>query len=255
MATMAEAFAEVDQAALERATRDGDPLSLGEVTRRHLRHLIATVRRSYPKITQDEAEEATGEALVRIVEKASKLDPTRSPWGAVVQNARWILQEGFTERKRLRSIEGLYASSGDAAFYHARPARPDAPTMRFDLDMQQKELAERLIAFRDREGRPPTAAECDADPDLPSSTTLRTNFGNFNQALLAAGLTPVQLKRRVWTKEEAIDVLLRYRRYYGAFPTSGEIIDDPDLPATMTMRRFFGSTSPRKYGPQIEAAV
>lgn len=115
-----------------------------------------------------------------------------------------------------------------------------------------------LQRFRDRTGESPKARDCRALQSLPSTATLRKEFGAFSAALRAAGMVPpsLGLRRRRWTAVEAANVCYSFRLRNGRWPDAIDVEGRSEgLPGRSVMIRVFGSTRPGEVGEKAEAIL
>jgi DNA-directed RNA polymerase specialized sigma24 family protein len=100
-----------------------------------------------------------------------------------------------------------------------------------------------ILAFRcfhEREGRTPTFREGIA-PLMPGATTVRSHFGTWNDAVIAAGLPIVREPRPPWTPQRIAKALFAWRKEHGRWPSRKEVDKDKSLPTMLTIWRHWGT--------------
>jgi DNA-directed RNA polymerase specialized sigma24 family protein len=233
--------------------------------RRIARQLSSRCRRH-----QADAEDAVHETLVDLLVKRPDLyrqDPKE--WlGLLYAVSRFRLADIRVSSRRTESIEGLREMAGDAPFSGARPCLPPS----LDADEESKyapppaqgeawnstQIIGALQRFRDYYGRPPKAKECNSFQMLPSSPTVRRRFGDFANAVLAAGMVPDTFgqRRKRWSAIEAARACLAFRRRHGRWPDWADLKRNlGDLPGREVMIRFFGGTRPAEVQQGTEAIL
>lgn len=123
-------------------------------------------------------------------------------------------------------------------------------TLRFWSDDQILEAFQRFFA---EHGRAPKANhEPLSLAYFPSATVVKVAFGGWRAATEAAGL-PVN------TKSLGIDRVARkiytWFERNGRWPSTRDCESTADLPSTTAVKAYFGTASPRKAAPAIEAAL
>ena len=103
----------------------------------------------------------------------------------------------------------------------------------------KKELLEKLKEVCDELGRAPKPKEMPV-LNLPSRYTYKNYFGSCEAALQKIGY---EKNKKDWTKEEMLEALKKYAQELGRTPTSREVNQHPDLPATSTYYKYFGPFS------------
>lgn len=103
-----------------------------------------------------------------------------------------------------------------------------------------------LRTFRDwagQKGWSPTSAEWNRQKLRPSTGTIRSLFGSWNEFLKEAGETTTWDVKSAWTKERAIEGLIQWREIHGKNPTENTFLSDSDgkWPSANTLRHLFGS--------------
>ena len=83
---------------------------------------------------------------------------------------------------------------------YAREGQPKRP---ISICPPREEMLAALRRKAQQLGKTPTRRDIDNDPSMPSSYFLRTKFGSYNQALLAAGLPVNESKYKVKCSEQA----------------------------------------------------
>jgi DNA invertase Pin-like site-specific DNA recombinase len=119
---------------------------------------------------------------------------------------------------------------------------------------ERLELIEALGAWARRHGRPPTSAEwVHARSEHPCASSVRQEFGRWNDALRAAGLAiaPRQPQRaKQWPREEIVQALRAWTASHGRAPFGPDWVGaGPGRPCTGTVYKCFGS-----WGGALEAA-
>lgn len=203
-----------------------------------------------------DAEEAVHEVLEELLVKRPDLYRERpESWlGLLYKLARFRILDRRTARSRVASIEELFELAGDAPFEKARPcvavtsadedARCAAPPINGET-WSREQIVGALQRFRDRTGRPPRAAECNALNGLPSPSVIYRRFGSLATAILAAGMVPETSpkSRARWIPLEVARVCRSFRRRHGYWPSWADVKRRPgELPGTTAMVRCFGGT-------------
>lgn len=203
-----------------------------------------------------DAEEAVHEVLEELLVKRPDLYRERpESWlGLLYKLARFRLLDRRAASSRVASIEELLELAGDAPFEKARPcvaftaADEDARYAAPPADGEKwssEQIIGALQRFRDRAGRPPRAAECNALNGLPSTNVIYARFGSLANAILAAGMVPeTSSKTRArWIPLEVARVCRSFRRRNGYWPSWADVKRRPgELPGTAAMIRCFGGT-------------
>lgn len=217
-----------------------------------------------------DGEDAVQDTFLDMLEKEPHLyreDP--AGWQErVYRKAESRLRRERAKRGRIRSIEALSDAVGDAALAAASRCVP-VSSVAGEEDRSvppppagQRWTEEQVIAafqrFRDHFGQPPRAVECQRLHGLPPPSVVRRLFGDFNRAILAAGMTPptLGLRRQRWTVTEAASACRNFRRRNGRWPDSADIGRVPgELPGSKVMIRCFGSTRPADIQVKAEAIL
>jgi DNA-binding XRE family transcriptional regulator len=97
------------------------------------------------------------------------------------------------------------------------------------------------------EGRPPTKAELQDEPDAPHGETYRNRFESWEQALQEAGFSAEAIERstqghkqKAYTDEKLLGELRELADKIGRPPQCDEVEERADI-STHTLRRHFGS--------------
>ena len=106
-------------------------------------------------------------------------------------------------------------------------------------DYTREGLIELLVKFEKKLGRTPTLEDLKATEDMPSETTCLRFFGSWNKALEAAGLNPNI--RYDWTREELIELLVKFKKKLGRIPKMEDVKAAEDMPSANTYIKYFGS--------------
>ncbi|MDX6625424.1 MAG: Homing endonuclease associated repeat [Solirubrobacterales bacterium] len=217
-----------------------------------------------------DGQDAVQQTFLEMYEKEPHLyreDPAQ--WrGRLYKKAEYRLRRERARRGRTRSIQGLLDSEGDAALADASPCLPISftvdeearylPLPRAGEPWTEEQVIAALQRFRDHHGRPPRGFECQRLHRMPPPSVIRRLFGDFNSAILAAGMTPPTLgqRRRRWTAAEAARACRSFRWRNGRWPDSADLGRNPgELPSAKVMIRFFGSTRAADVQPVAEAIL
>jgi hypothetical protein len=108
------------------------------------------------------------------------------------------------------------------------------------------ELIEALRAWTRRHGHPPASTEwIHAQPEHPCASTVRQEFGRWEDALDAAGLAiePRQPRRaKRWRREEIVQALRSWAASHGRAPFGPDWVRAaPERPCTGTVYKHFGT--------------
>ena len=98
------------------------------------------------------------------------------------------------------------------------------------IDMLQKKAKEL--------GRAPTASDMNADDEMPSSATYRNAFGSWNEALLAADLSPNKVS---YSSTKMLLLLREKAEELGRTPKIVDVDADPAMPSGRTYHAVFGT--------------
>jgi Homing endonuclease associated repeat len=216
------------------------------------------------------AEDAAHDGLVELFVKRPELfreDPEN--WmGLLYEVSKFRLLSIRSSQRRNASVEELVERVGDAGFDGARLCVPPSlnaeEQSRYSLpprageEWSQAQIVGSLQRFRDYYGRPPRAKECKSVDGLPSCTTIYRHFGNFANAVLAAGMVPDTLgqRRKRWSALEAARSCRSFKRRNGYWPGWSEAKRNPGhLPGAKAMVRFFGGTRPAEVQVGSEAIL
>lgn len=222
-----------------------------------VRRIAGNLARRYRRHPSD-AEDATQDTLEELLRKRPQIfgeGPER--WLPLVyEYARFRLLR-LRESRQEGSLEGLLEAKGDGLYEETSPVAPLpvetddearwVPPPRPGESWTRTQSIGAFQRFQEHYGRPPKRSECKAIHQLPSPRTIHRLFDSFGKALLAAGMTPVDLGRRKsrWTAVEAAQACLSFKRRNGRWPDWRDIQDNPGiLPSRTVMIRFFGSTRP-----------
>lgn len=104
----------------------------------------------------------------------------------------------------------------------------------------REEIVEVILKRKRETGKTPTKRELNSDPEMPSDRQIRKYFDSFNNAIIAAGLTPSKTTLKL-TREEMLNLLRRKCEFLGRAPTMSEVDADPDMPNSSSYERRFGS--------------
>lgn len=111
------------------------------------------------------------------------------------------------------------------------------------INTRQKYNREKLVECiqqwtKAHDGIPPTAEDFRNNPKYPSTTTYRNMFGNWNNALIAAGL---RTNNSPYSRDELITILRQWAKEYERIPTSRDFMHNPKYPGYVTFVNLFGS--------------
>jgi DNA invertase Pin-like site-specific DNA recombinase len=159
--------------------------------------------------------------------------PTWSDWARSAAN--------HPASRTLRDHFGTWNSALEQAGLQLQPTPQPQRHTWDDLDM-----IEALTSWTGRHGRPPTSIEwLRAEPEHPSTTTVRAHFGSWDAALAASGLEPEgrpSRGNRPWDDRDIINALKRWTTSHGHPPAGIDWLRaTPDQPSTGTVRTHFGS--------------
>jgi len=277
--SLAAAFAEVEGPELDRIVYSGPQIAWGlpdgeleeafaefDYNRllRGARQLARTRRCDLA-----DAEDAVHEELIAFMERRPWLfrkGPER--WvGLLLRRASFRLLQSRAPQHPA-SIAALEASGGDAALANARSCIPvtqganeDARYASLPLPGERWTSIQVIAAFqrfRDYHGRPPRVSDCRAANRLPCHSTIRRHFDSFEDAVLAAGMIPVDFgrRRRRWSPVEAALACRSFRRKHGDWPNWSDLQRYAGvLPSSSVMIRCFGSTRPGEVRRVAEAIL
>lgn len=112
-------------------------------------------------------------------------------------------------------------------------------------NFSNEDLSKRLKDLGNRLNKIPSGSDATDDPDTPSASVYEKRFGNFTNALIAAGFKPNPVKQ--WSHlsdEELLELLRNFSHKLGKTPTKLEVDKEPGLPhSTVYGRRFKGFTN------------
>jgi hypothetical protein len=96
-----------------------------------------------------------------------------------------------------------------------------------------------------RTGRAPTYGDGQRDPRLPNPSAAHRLFGSWRLMLHAADCPSPYTGRRLtaWSREEAAEVIRAFVHRNSRWPSSQDLIAEPDLPSPATCHRLFGTQS------------
>jgi DNA-directed RNA polymerase specialized sigma24 family protein len=223
---------------------------------RHV-HKIARRLSSRYRCHPTHAEDAAQEGLIDLfVKRPDLFRENPENWlGLLYAVAKFRLLDIKSRQRRTASIEELTERAGDVCLAGARLCVPPsldaeeeskyAPPPGAGEEWNPTQIIGAFQRFRDYYGRPPKAKECKSVDGLPSCATIYRCFGNFADAVLAAGMIPDTLgqRRKPWRAIEAARACRAFRRRNGYWPGWAEINRNPgELPGARVMVRFFGGT-------------
>ncbi|HUC87406.1 MAG TPA: DEAD/DEAH box helicase family protein [Candidatus Saccharimonadales bacterium] len=102
----------------------------------------------------------------------------------------------------------------------------------------KEELKRLLKALAGKLGHTPTGAELEGEPGYPSKGVFEKQFGSWNKALRAAGLTP--RSRKDYSRKELIEQLQRLGKRLKRTPRPKDIKADRSVATEATFKRHFG---------------
>lgn len=95
-----------------------------------------------------------------------------------------------------------------------------------------------LISLSKELNRVPSASDMRSNKNYPDVSIIQDRFGSWNNALLAAGM---EVNKKVYSKEELIDILIQLKDKLGRTPSVHDFQATPNLPCYPLFRLKFGS--------------
>jgi hypothetical protein len=156
-----------------------------------------------------------------------------------------VLQHTPTQREftiQSRKFKGGFVTSHFGSWNRALHAAGVIPT-RIRLQSLNKEtLVSKLKQLAIEIGRTPTQKDFDTAKSFPSSGQVRRAFGNWTQAILAAGLNPTRWEKTVGDRRQIILEWIRnFYLKHGHVPTVIDLQKRKDAPSYGVVRFYFGN--------------
>ena len=106
--------------------------------------------------------------------------------------------------------------------------------------MNKQYLINKLQEYYNTFGWVPDQRDVQYTFDYPNPKQYVKEFGSWTNALEAAGFNP-EIAKYTYTSEELAGALWDYYYTYGKYPSSVDIDDNPNYPASQTFINRFGS--------------
>ncbi len=111
---------------------------------------------------------------------------------------------------------------------------------KFGEKLSKEEIIEKIQCFYKQYGREPIQDDFRLKNDLPTWRNIKIYFGTIVEAKKEAGFQLAE-KKRVYTKQEAIEALQRFYEREGRYPFKEDMKAKNGLPSLIKLRSLFGT--------------
>lgn len=102
-------------------------------------------------------------------------------------------------------------------------------------------IVEAVKAVWREDGKPPSYGQCNRDPRLPESRTIRKHCGSWTAVADAAGFEPQKAFTKRWTDDAVEAGILGFERREGRLPVWRDFKADPNLPPLAKLHILYGT--------------